>query len=46
MLILIIIMFIGFKFIGTNYSFLIAALTGILDVPVFELGLHFGLGHW
>ncbi len=39
MLILIIIMFIGFKFIGTNYSFLIAALTGILDVlPVFGTG--------
>lgn len=39
MLVLIIIMFIGFRIIGTKYSFLIATITGILDVlPVFGTG--------
>ena len=39
MLVLIIIMFVGFRFIGIKYSFLIAVLTGILDVlPVFGTG--------
>lgn len=39
MFILIIIMFIGFKILGTNYSILIAIITGLLDVlPVFGTG--------
>lgn len=39
MLVLVIIMFVGFRLMGINYSFLIAVLTGILDVlPVFGTG--------